>query len=1229
MEEQLPGSGSGGASDRLHRFLAERRLIRLVRLQPALYNRRHRQFQDAAHRERLWQRIAAQLAQPVECCRSRWAQLRYRYQRHVRRLRSSRQQAAARPLLLHEEELLFLYAHVARLPSLGTAQQQAQHDYFDDDDDVRIVSPLHEEIIDVDLEYCDEYKLTASQRRLVEAVRAYPQLYDSLHPGYASQRHRGLIWGAIANELREKATRLMKCWLQLQTHYEWQLLHGGERTSLATELEFLAPHVRNMPHSVCRLSLYLQHAWCDPIEHFRSVMQLINVLRTLPDHGPLWNPDATKPPSQAYDEYWQRIGAQLNASHQRCEVTWLLLRSFYLQLSEMRKSGYLLQDKWFFEKHIGALQLQHQQQQVQRQLQRQPLRRSTVDAPAPADALAAAPPAPPTLPLAIVYPAGQRSLDSAASRSSSAQSKGSNTSAIGSRMRRSSIPTGSSLGGLLASSPGSNSLPSKSIEAGSSMEGRANSLTGSTASGNSLPSSNRLLPSTASSSQSNSSSVPKPAPQGTGGNLRIVNVASLQPRPAGAAPAVTPMLLKLTPMPELSLIPASNINKLCAASAEQKASRAMQADSSAIKLASSSIPARRSSLGSVQAPALRIINVRAKQASALAPAPVPVPATVTAAAPTLPASIVPNAFTALPKSSCSGSSSRTQQSAKTMPVAATPATAPAATAPAATAPAATAPAATALPSVRIVVQPSTTASSPGVVRIFADSLGSPMQLELLRAKMLVREIMAIPQLHSSDTQLSDTVHKLWQQIAQKFDIAVDVCRAFWAHLAQDLRTVEQIAPIAQLVRPFKSSIKAWQTSNCLFGKFDEIARKYQWLQHREQLPALLQFLERHEHLYSDLRGAPQEQSKLTEQEKQQVWHMAKAQFPGLNHMDIWCMFKFAFVSYMEDLERGIENPWPQNWWLALRCLRFLIDVRYQPFQPYYYIVHKKYLDEVKRCSMYDALMQSPTTAQPDSRCQVERPLLPWEIESDMEVPAAGSRKRQHVVEQQQQLDEQRQQQLKKQQLKEQQLEKQRQLEEQQKQLERQRQLEKQQQREQQREQQQQLELKKLQQQQLEKQQQQRELEKQQQQQRELEKQQQQQRELEKQQQLEKQRQLEEQQQQQRELEKQQAMERELQQQQQREQKEQQQQTAERFNLDTMRGTLKLSETRTLPTMEAYEFTRLLRRHPDIYLKASTADKRSAWQRLAKELNATGSYSNTFCHISISKLYAFFQLVSAV
>ncbi|KRF98223.1 uncharacterized protein Dwil_GK27730, partial [Drosophila willistoni] len=110
----------------LEKLKLERRLIALVGKQSALYDTRHPRFHDDLHKEELWQSIANQLSLDLTQCLSSWAELRYKYQKHVRRLRNYRRMIVQRvgagnrrrrrPVMLHEEDMMFLYDHVAKLP---------------------------------------------------------------------------------------------------------------------------------------------------------------------------------------------------------------------------------------------------------------------------------------------------------------------------------------------------------------------------------------------------------------------------------------------------------------------------------------------------------------------------------------------------------------------------------------------------------------------------------------------------------------------------------------------------------------------------------------------------------------------------------------------------------------------------------------------------------------------------------------------------------------------------------------------------------------------------------------------------------------------------------------------------------------------------------------------------------------------------------------------------------
>lgn len=338
----------------------ERQLIRLVRRQPALYDARNPHFQDDAYKDRAWHRICRRLHAEVSECLSAWAELRYRFQRHVRRLHAhnkslTEKKRRRRPNFIYEEEMLFLYPHVSRFTHHRTTPVEVTEfvAHSDSMPDVVIVEPTID-VIDVELVGPSKFQCTKNSRKLIEAVQAYPQLYDPTQAGYENHWHMGLIWGAIANELRDKGTKLMKMWLNLLIRYEWELNRTSKEAIAASELcQLMAkvkPHVKRRPGTVYKVSKYLKMDWHEPIEHFKTVQMLIEAIQGSPELVAMVEDNSenrTKP--ARYDDLWAKIGEQVSCCPQRCEVTWLVMRAFHNDLSRMRNAGYQLQDKWFFE----------------------------------------------------------------------------------------------------------------------------------------------------------------------------------------------------------------------------------------------------------------------------------------------------------------------------------------------------------------------------------------------------------------------------------------------------------------------------------------------------------------------------------------------------------------------------------------------------------------------------------------------------------------------------------------------------------------------------------------------------------------------------------------------------------------------------------------------------------------------------------------------------------------
>ncbi|XP_016952018.1 uncharacterized protein LOC108025861 [Drosophila biarmipes] len=1177
----LPGpeSASGRAeADILQRAEAERRLIALVRRQPALYDSRHPKFHDDVHREKLWQGVACRLAMDLTNCLAAWAELRYRYQRHVRRLRAFQRKRSGnrgqRPCMRHEEELLFLYPHVARFPLTVEKVQPAEvvdtkaaSDETEALPDVEFVEPPPVDIIDVDLEDEAAFRCTKDQRRLIEAVQAYPQLYDSLAPGYDNTRHRGLIWGAIANELHDKATKLMKSWLNLQTRYEWELTQRPEQcgnSELCKLMEFLRPHVQRLRGTVCKASKYLQKGWHEPIEHFRSVMSLINTMRNMPDLVQLTDESLTyKVKPARYDEFWQKVGLEVMASFERCEVTWLVLRSFHHELQAMRLAGYQLQDKWYFENALSSIFKQVNARTTARQSYKRK-HNGAVSMPGEPSSKMSLPTlqTPPRLPLAIVYPPATKTSSSTTSSSSNSNSVvGTNTAMLP------TITNVRSCSGPAITNSNSNAAPT-SVSSTAASDPSAPTFmipkitsAMSVASGNivpiKLPPTLRIAPKPVSAMGMGVPSIPaniqlsgasitpvRPTlPQRPGLQVSIQTKPTIPNSPQMPPAAASRSLIRPKMPPQMAVgisvqryPPASALGALLSEppltkpipppvlqSAPPAPAPAQQLPTLVPKKPTNMVGSSGPVLGtgapmvrihqpgvhsgwdankpmgslptpSVPAPAAAttnatisanasaatskwnsLIRVNAKPVAESAPLPSAPAATSMSTGPRIStgatvskaagisttatlstgaaiskgaaAATLSSGATISPVRGAAASASPLVQAKANTPVATATATPPRAAALAATAtvditnaddvpettptvatsaagstPATAKPVANAQPKANektvynavnavatAACQPDKEANSSleisskdihvvllenpatgNMLHILCDNQTTRYNLNMVRTATLIREVMAVPQLHKKDPQLAAKCDEFWKIIGKKFHMPEDALRAVWKFLAENISVFPTIAPMSELMRPFKASVKVWEKSHRLFSKFDEIARKYLWMDHKEVLPDVIRHFRHHEHLYWEMRKPrPGEEAvtprQYTDQERQEVWREARIKFPNLNHRDVWSMFKFAFRTYMEDLERGIENPWPQNWWQALEQLRFLADVRYHPLEPYYYIVHNKIAEEVKRCSMYEALMSAdpadkkkPTPAALLARLSKEP--MPWETE---------------------------------------------------------------------------------------------------------------------------------------------------------------------------------------------------------------------------------------------------------
>ncbi|XP_041452304.1 uncharacterized protein LOC121405530 [Drosophila obscura] len=347
----------------IDKFLEKRRLIKQVRNQRVLYDSKHPRFRDSTYKIVVWKRISKRLSMEMEDCVDIWAELRYEFQCHVRAMCNYRREILQhrpprfRPFLLHEDDMMFMYPHVASYPMRRDQIETEAITAPETADDVVLVDTPSPQLVASSALDGNTFRITPDVRLLIDAVRSYPHLYDRSHPSFNDYRHRGVIWVGISNELREMTTELIRSWLTLQTRYEWEVNQAPHESSeLKVLMIFLKPHMAHMRDSVYKSSKYLTTGWQAPFEKSGSVLTLIDMLKSNPEVVQLTDEYLyfkTKPP--LYYELWKKVASQAMTTPERCEVSWLVLRFFFHELMKIRLAGYELPDKWLFENDVSTI----------------------------------------------------------------------------------------------------------------------------------------------------------------------------------------------------------------------------------------------------------------------------------------------------------------------------------------------------------------------------------------------------------------------------------------------------------------------------------------------------------------------------------------------------------------------------------------------------------------------------------------------------------------------------------------------------------------------------------------------------------------------------------------------------------------------------------------------------------------------------------------------------------
>ncbi|XP_037899032.1 uncharacterized protein LOC119643695 [Glossina fuscipes] len=940
----------------------EKRLIFYVKKYRILYDNKHKHFSNLERKEKIWKKIAASLQLEVNVCKSTWIELRYLYQRHARRLlqffSGGPKGNKRRPVMKLENELLFLWRFLEErkscAPLFDIAEPEneviANQSCNKDDDLILIEQPVELIVIDEDEDSCkiissttnsaitsNTFILTKEMKQLIEHVKAYQDLYHNLSPFYADYKRKGYIWNAIASEMGDKATKLMKLWIFIQTRYEWEICQASsgidtangmaETSELQMLLSFLKPHILANPNTVYKQSHYLKKGWQEPIEHFKNIYNLLaRMKRTITviavTERLLNNPNKTAD----FFSLWGEIGkmrggsGHLVATIGQCEITWLILRHFYLELMKMRQQSYQLTDKWYFEGIITELYKRSQSHLV---------------------------------------------IEDAKTRRFKPYRK---------------------IGSTLTVSPKStNTLPMTLTNNGITVTSPAVEI------------SNHIV-----------STQPPPLPKITSaislaqpGFAQFLNdtnnVIPMQPPPSyNQAIASYPSNMVLQQLPTTTNTKNTHLSpvQIPLSISDHRILKAVSTTTTVTATAKSTVQSNSAANNntSILSPKIAIIpNSSLPSASAMTAIPIanlkPL-FTAGKRAPTLTTSA------ASPKIS-NVNVSNVQQLPVT-PTTVAPAVSPAAKANAAnvvttasnlvsnTPPLPKITGAVSLLNPNEILIELIASQSGNQLVVHGPPLAERYSLSMPKTVLFIREVMAVPLLHNKKHNQPALINSYWEHIAKEFNLPAHICRACWNFLVENFNQFPKIAPMKELMKPFQTKIKVWTQSYELFMEFDSHAVSMGWSS-IPRLPEVMEYIGTYPILYISTES----KNNKNDMESLCVWRTIRLRFPEVERIiEIWISFKNVFLKYLNDLEFGIDNKWPLNWWRVLAKMKFLLESRYHNMEPFYYIVSNKMMEEIERCAMLEMKTKynKVTAGEPESKDSKEESKKDDDINNDASPP---------------------------------------------------------------------------------------------------------------------------------------------------------------------------------------------------------------------------------------------------
>lgn len=217
---------------------------------------------------------------------------------------------------------------------------------------------------------------------------------------------------------------------------------------------------------------------------------------------------------------------------------------------------------------------------------------------------------------------------------------------------------------------------------------------------------------------------------------------------------------------------------------------------------------------------------------------------------------------------------------------------------------------------------------------------------LEKRKEFIGEVMARPIIFNEPCKTSRVSRLFMSEISTDIKLPVDACLAFWEYIVEKSLFVD-----------YHPSWKKTKESKWIpapypiFDKFLKLAESKNWNELNSVLADFMQEIGNFPLIYSDLKiNSSWNRRQCYIRDIAEVWAILARKFSVLeNHKVIWEKFKNIFLLYMSEIELSMYNPWPPFWAPVFSKMKFLMEFKYSPKDPIYYVLRYKINEEIELC----------------------------------------------------------------------------------------------------------------------------------------------------------------------------------------------------------------------------------------------------------------------------------------